>query len=96
MSRKTSKNQSRFRRVERTNMTRDQAMLKNRQARMAILKRRRRLLIAVMAAAVALVVLFVAFLTGAFDRRAQTTTLTVKPDGSIVFEELSELSLIHI
>ncbi len=91
MSRKKSKKQIRFRRVESTNMTRDQAMMKNKQARMAILKRRRRLLITAMASTAAVVILFVAFLAGAFERKAATTTLTVKQDGSIVFEEVSSL-----
>ena len=87
MTQKKARRQVRFRRVENSNMTRDQAMLKNKQARMAILKRRRRWLIAVMAAVVILVVFFAAFLMGAFDRKADVTTLTVCRDGSIVFEE---------
>lgn len=87
MSQKKVRRQVRFRRVENSNMTRDQAMLKNKQVRMAILKRRRRWLIAIMAAVVILVAFFVAFFIGAFDKKSDVTTLTVGRNGSIVFEE---------
>lgn len=87
-SRKKVKKKPRFRRAGSQNMTRDQAMLQHRKERLVILKRRRRMLIAAIAGVVAAVVLLVVFLTGGFEKKASETTLTVKADGSITFEEV--------
>lgn len=86
--RKRGRRQTGFRRAGSQNMTRDQAMLKHKKERLAILKRRRRLLITAMAGVVAAVVLLIVFLTGGFEKKASETTLTVKADGSITFEEV--------
>ena len=83
MSRKKEKKRG-FRRAENASMTRDQAKLINKKERLTILKRRRRLLIALMAAGAGAIALVVVFLTGGFEKKA----LTVRTDGSIVFEEL--------
>ncbi|MBR1634121.1 MAG: hypothetical protein IJ682_03560 [Lachnospiraceae bacterium] len=87
-NRKKVKKKTRFRRAADQNMTRDQAMLKHKKERLAILKRRRRWLVTAIAGAVAAVVLLVVFLTGGFEKKASETTLTVKADGSITFEEV--------
>ncbi len=77
-----------FHRASRGNMTREQAMLRRKKERMVILKRRRRRLITAMLAVVAAIALFVYYLLGGFEKKATETTLTVKDDGSIVFEEI--------
>lgn len=77
-----------FARAGRGTMTRDQAMLRRKKERMAILKRRRRMLIASMLAVAAGIVLVIVYLLGGFEKKATETTLTVKADGSIIFEEI--------
>ena len=90
MNEKKTKKRSSFRRAASGNMSRDQAMLKNQKKRMAILKRRRRMLsLGLVAAALCLVLVVMSFM-GYFDKKATESTLTVKNDGSITFEEIDE------
>ncbi len=77
-----------FHRAETNRMTRDQAMLKRKKERVELLKRRRRALIMAICAFVAAVILLIVFLLGGFEKKATETTLTIKSDGSIIFEEI--------
>ncbi|MBQ9631959.1 MAG: hypothetical protein IJV04_03475 [Lachnospiraceae bacterium] len=69
-------------------LSRDHARLKNRKKRITILKRRRRFLLLGLAAAVSGLILGAMAALGFFDKPAEETTLTLKNDGTIVFEEI--------
>ncbi len=71
---------------------RDQLRSKRKEARMKILKRRRRLLVGAILAVIAAIVVLILALRGTFYKKADTTTLTLKSDGSVVFEEVTKLT----
>lgn len=71
---------------------RDMLRTQRKEARMKILRRRRRLLIGAIVAVIAAVILLVLALRGTFYKKADTTTLKLNSDGSVVFEEVTKLS----
>jgi len=75
-------------REKRRDAVRDQ----RKQARMKILKRRRRLLIAAIVAVIAIIVLLVLYFMGTFYKKAKSTTLTLESNGTVTFEEVTDLS----
>ena len=66
--------------------------LRNRKKRNNIIRRRRRLLILGLLLCAITVLFWLMASWGMFDKKAESTTLTVRKDGSVVFEETDEAS----
>lgn len=75
------------------NPTADQLRIYRRRKRIMQRRRRRqrRLILIAIAAIAVVVILIAAFLSGAFEKRSRTNTLTLDPDGTVIFEEVGRL-----
>ncbi|MBO6155325.1 MAG: hypothetical protein J6O60_07785 [Lachnospiraceae bacterium] len=69
-------------------MTREERLARNAKRRQAIIRRRRIAIAAIIAAIVLVVVIAIVAVTKLFGNEAETSTLTINDDGSVVCEEV--------
>lgn len=75
----------------RDGLTREESKMKNQKAYTESIKQRRTILIGGVAVAAIFVLLLVMSALGVFGKKASTTTVTLKSDGTVVFEEVVEV-----
>lgn len=72
-------------------LSREESRQKNHEAFIETIQRRRKYLTIGICVAVLAVIFFILSALGVFDKKASTTTLTLKEDGTVVFEEIVEV-----